>query len=125
MPRGWALRPQLCKEQCDDLPLVHLSASSGHPGESRLSASGCIPAPLFLHTWSVPFCPHKPRAAKELPRNPSLGQILALVLGAAAERERGVLLGPIASLLPQPPGTLYLPGWEPAVKGRAREAFGT
>lgn len=109
-------------------PLVRLpdSASSGHPKESRASASGRIPTPLFLHTRNVPFCPHKPRAARELPRNPSLGHILALVLGAAAERrERGVLLGLIASLLPQLAGTLYLPGWEPAVKGRAREAFGT
>lgn len=62
------------------------------------------------HTRSVPFCPRKPRVAKELPGNLSLGHILALVLGAAAERkERGVLPRPVCfPCLPPPPGTLFI-----------------
>lgn len=59
--------------------------------------------------------------AKELLGKHSWGQVLALLLGAAAGR--GVF-SPGLSLPASPSSrdSLYLPDWGPAVKGRARDA---
>lgn len=136
IPKGWVLGPQLPRDPRNEFtfllvcPPDLLRAFKGEPS-SFFGLSPCPPPPphprvCSITHLSVPPCPHKSRAAKELSRKQSLGQALALVLEAAAGRsEQGVLPRPVCFPPPAAYRGLYLPGWELAVKGRARNASGT